>query len=510
VHAVRADDGTDSVAVRADDGTDSVAAVAHHYAQAGSAADPGRALAAAVAAAAQAEARYAHGTAAELYQQAVDALDRLPPGSRNGTDEARLDLLRRRITALLWSDASVAANRLTEQALELAERVAARTGSRQWSIAVLSALDVSLPWLTRDYEVRHDRRVAVLDEVLSAGTGTEPLDPATRCRLLRVLARELGPGDPEDRARPAAEQAVALARTLGDPEQLAGSLGVVISTVVAEFDPDLKLQIARELQQLGDAHGLPTAQVLARSCLVQLAMVRTDLAEALRHAEAAAGLAERYQLAQAATTALMARATIAHARGQLAEAAELHQVAATAARRHGAVDADRIALLGEVALRTTRGGLAELEPVARVLYQQLGATAADLLALCLLDAGRDAEAAEVFRTGDRPRADYLYVLRLAYQAKAAVGVRAADRAEELIEELRPFAGQLGGAGNASFTVGPIAQDLGDLALLAGRPEQAREFYVTALDVALTCGNPVWIGAAERALAGVRATSDPSR
>jgi hypothetical protein len=177
--------------------------------------------------------------------------------------------------------------------------------------------------------------------------------------------------------------------------------------------------------------------------------------------------------------------------------------AAQSRRAHGSVDAEGLALLSLFTLRLTAGRLAELVPALQALHQVFGAMAADPLALALDASGRRAEAERIYRSGGWPRPDFFQVLLIALRGMAAVAVGARDDAPAIRERLLPFADQLAGGGTGSFIVGPVGQVLGDLALLLGRPDEAREHYQRALDLCRRIRSPIW---AETASASLRKLS----
>ncbi len=469
------------------------AALAHHYAAAESASTARLAVDASVTAAELASSRYAHDTAARLYRRALDCLDLVPVAQRPVGDEERSALYCRLVPALLWSGNAAAAEAALQEGLDLAER----SHRPDLAIAVLRTADLPLPWLTRRYGELNPDKVAALRRALAS----PDLDPLTRSQLLCVLVREQG-ADDAYAVRPEALEAVELARGLHDATQLGSALGVLAGIVIAEYEPDLKRAIVEEMLELCRHHDLPGTLVLAHQILMQLAMVTGDFPELSRQVALASALAERYQVVQVMDTCLLVRAAIEHRAGRLDDAERLYLLGTESIKAHGSLDGDGLQMLALCTVRMTAGRLAEMVPVAERMFRDFGPVAADIYALVLLAADRPDEARRAYQAGGWPRADFFQVLRTTVRGMAAVGLGMVEDAAAIRDRLLPFADQVAGSGTGAFLLGPVAEVLGDLALLLGRPDQAHEHYRQALELCRRIDAPLWAARAQASLAAV--------
>lgn len=70
-------------------------------------------------------------------------------------------------------------------------------------------------------------------------------------------------------------------------------------------------------------------------------------------------------------------------------------------------------------------------------------------------------------------------------------------------DLLPFADRIAGAGTSGFALNPIGRALGKLALLLGRPADARRHFEQARTVTELCGSQPWLDQIEADLAKLR-------
>jgi DNA-binding SARP family transcriptional activator len=470
--------------------------LAHHYAQAGTAATAARAVETSTRAGELATARYAHAAAARLHRQALASLDRLP--DQPARLDERIAVYCRLVPALIWSGNARGANAAQDEALDLVEAA----GRDDLAARFLAACDEPMPWLTRGYADPDRRLAAVLHRLLAR----DDLDASQRCSLLCVLVEEMGPHDPAG-LRPAAEQAVVLARQLDDPVRLATALSVKGFVVAADLEPAVKDDVAAELEDLSERHDLPTSRLLAEFYRMGTDLTRGDLAALRDRVERVGVLAERHQMIQALDTVGMVRSMLLHVAGRLAEAEDGYLATTASIDAHGSLDAAAMRGLALFTLRLTSGRVAELVPVLERMSAEFGPLVADLHVVALAAAGDRARAAAVYRTGIEPRRDFFHVLLTTMRGMATVAVGAVDDAAAVRAGLLPHAGQVAGAATASFVAGPVAHVLGDLDLLLGDVEAARAHYRQALDLCTRLEAPLWAASATAALARLPATPE---
>ncbi|MFC0450996.1 BTAD domain-containing putative transcriptional regulator [Rhodococcus jostii] len=470
-----------------------VAALAHHFTEALSATTARQALDHNVAAAAQAADRYAHDAEIGFLDNALRAADRLPPDASASVDE-RVELLTELSRTQLAAGSGLAGSRSRNRALAIA-RDAGRT---DLAIRALAFVDTPTPWINRRYGAVDAAVVEQIETLLR----DEDLEPAMRCRLLVTLVHEIGAEDHE-RTGSAVREAEALARDLDDPVLL----GLVLSAVHAGTgSPTSTLGdhvIGDELLRIGDETQLPVFTMLGHHLLAEIASGNGDIPAIEHHMSIQSELADRYRFQQAQATRQMSRAMVAHLTGDL-DAAEQHYVRGHELMTRAGLDADSVFALSVFTLRLTEGRVGELEPVIATIDSAAADVIVDLHALTLLANGKPDRAREVRRDHRPVRRDFFHSLMMSLRGIVVAGLGERGEAESVYTELSPYSGQIGGGDTAAFVVGPVDTILGDLALLLGRPEEARTHYAAALALAERCGCPAWVAAAR-----TRVTTHPS-
>jgi hypothetical protein len=332
---------------------------------------------------------------------------------------------------------------------------------------------------------------------LLESAATRIVPPATRARLIARLARELL-GDPSaaKRRRQLIDEAVTLARMVGDP---ATTAAVLDCRLHALWDPAAvvdRLTTASEIVEHGRAAG--DAAVERRGLFWRF----TALAEMgdLDAAEAAlAGYARAGELdgdAEAAVVVLARQAMLATIRGRFHLAEKLTAEMADRGHRAGLSDTDRLVASLNGRLATLRGDVASQVEVLQTLARRLPghffeATAARALA----ESGREAEATlELDRLmpavlgGSGPR----WVGALADLAMVASGRGERPDAQALYDALYPFRGRLVVWGGANTITGPVDDYLGRLAARLGRSMDAAEHFDHAIDLEQRLGALPWL------------------
>ncbi|MEV0378665.1 BTAD domain-containing putative transcriptional regulator [Nonomuraea sp. NPDC050643] len=457
-----------------------VAALAHHYTA--SAADPGKAVRYTRLAAEQAERRFAHHEAAALWQQALDACA--------GDPRERLDLTLSLVSALAATGRLGTARAYREGAV----RDVRPLDDPHLLAQVIVSFDVPTFWSNREYGTFDAELVAAVEEALDR---LPPGDGGTRCRLLTALGYELE-GEPGERGYLASQEAVAMARRLGERHLLVLALNGRLHQSFRYGGTAERERIGAELLSLSGSD--VTVEVLGHLVLMQTAVNRADLDAADRHAARAAHLAGLYDL----PLTLAVTGFYDGLRAALAgdhEGAESHyRTAAELAGRLGMWQHEvGIHLLARYGLHLMRGDLTPLLPVVEPFtttgtWQE---QARELYALALCHAGRDAEARAVVPAEPRPlRRDYFWHVLTAVRGLLGVAIGDRGRAEAAYEALLPFSAEpVGGTGY--LAVWPTAQVLGELAVYLERP--AGPHFREALAVGERAGVRPWIEAARNGL-----------
>jgi DNA-binding SARP family transcriptional activator len=430
-----------------------VEALAHHLLRAEDQVPAADVVPVVCAAARSAERRSAPHRAADLWQAAADALERLPGVDDRLALEVRTGLIR----ALAVTGGLADARRLRAEAVTVAERL----GDPRVTAAVLGASDVPAIWTTPDDEALSTRLTEVAERTLAA----LPADaPGERARLLVTIAMQRR-ADEGPRGGEAAWEAERIARALGDPALLAAALNgrFLQSFARAGLAPE-RARIGEELLALsaGDP-ALATTEVLGHLVLLQARSALADLAAADRHAAAADAVAERHGLPVVGVFTAWYAALRAALAGRRDEARVAYRAAATRLMGTGMSGLEP----GLLPLALLTVDLPDLDVGA-----DGGPYEPWVRPLAHLARGDVAGARAALRAApDSPR-DLLFELRTCLLATAAVRLGERERAERLYAQLLPAVDELAGAGSGLVSLGPVAGYLADLAALLGRADRA--------------------------------------
>ena len=405
--------------------------------------------------------------AAELFERALAALEL----AERPRPQQRCELLLAVGEARMAASDVPAARTAYQQAGELARRI----GSSE--ALARAGLGLGLEFTSG---IVDPVQVGLLEEALAAlGEADSPL----RARVLAGLARALVSTPQVERRLALSEDAVQMARRLGDPATLAAVLFgrhlAIWGSERAEVAGE-RLAIATEAvglaEQIGDRAMALRGRGLRRIDLLELgdlAGYDADLAAAERAAEELRQLRYRWQLPLAhATRALLA--------GRFAQAEELMEQGLAVGRRAGDQAVGNYYTGVIATLRFMQGRLGELIELLRDAATRFPAMVVfrTALAAALAEAGRaDQARVEVERlaAGDLaavPR-DPAWSFSLASLALACYHLGEAEIAVKLHGRLEPYADRNIVTGRVgAICLGPAAYFLGLLDLTLGLPEQA--------------------------------------
>ena len=315
-----------------------------------------------------------------------------------------------------------------------------------------------------------------------------PGDCVERVRLLGRLAQALYWAPETERACVLSEEALAIARRLGDPTALAYALD---SRHVVLWDPD-HLDEGRAIAEVMLELGRRTADRDVQ--LEALAWLITDTLESdpldvvdgfiAEHARIASELRQPYHLWY--TEAL--HAMRAHLDGRFEEAAALCEKAYSYGRSSHGENALQTYLVQTMFIKLDSGHLEDLIDGLRTYVEAspLPAWHAALaLALAGLDRREEAlEQVEWFaRRGfqNSIRRDCVWMTSMTALARAVAHFDDATHADELYGMLLPFRERVCVVGGAVLCLGPVSRLLGMLARTAHRPGLALEHFAEALE-----------------------------
>ena len=326
--------------------------------------------------------------------------------------------------------------------------------------------------------------IALLEEALAAlAAAPAPApqaaaggDPA-RWLLSASLARELADGPSADLPR-----AVGLARAAVDGARLAGAAGVLAYALFALAD--VRWEPGTAAERLGLAGELAAAAAAAGETELVLEAHLARLVALLELGDPAftlelgtfTRLAEQAAIPRYLYLARSRQATAASLTGPLETADELIAAAGAYGERIGEPDSWAVESSQLAGLAYLRHDWTRLSGVAAARGQPPTppSFAWHERAWRLVEAGdRDGAAALVAAAPAVPAGyRWRHTAMLAGNAELAAAVADRPRCAALYDQLRPRAGEFAVVGAAVFTTGPVALQLGLLAAVLGRPDDA--------------------------------------
>jgi len=349
-------------------------------------------------------------------------------------------------------------------------------------------------------------RVAALEAAVAAAGTT---GASVRARLLATLGLELVYTAQRARRVRLSDEAVALARQLGDPAVLAHVLLPRFFTIMALSTLEERLADTAELLEVTDRIGDPVLVFLARWQRARVLLEAGDVpsaADELGRAESLSGELGQPTFRWMAMTLRVGHVLLA---GRLAAADRLIDEEYALGSATGQPDAMAFLVVQRVLLRYEQGRLEELEPLLTGLLPRFPAVPglASYVALFHTEAGRLREAREVIEPlaasgfelpADAPQLNFLTVV--------AEVLRALDDRElagVLYDVLLPAATHFSVAGGV--TTGCTAYHLGVLATMLGRFPEAEAHFGFAAATYESVGAPAHLGRTRSEWARMRLT-----
>ena len=457
-------------ALRGADEDAPLGALARHFLNAAPLGTAQRAVRYATRAAQQAQALFAHHDALAFYEQALAAI---------GADPAQR--AERQALRLAAADAASRAglDRRACELLLLAARDARARGDRHALLRAALGYYLLRPNLVeRDPETR-----PLLEEALAALDDGDSRGRATLLGLLAAVREDDGTG-----ARDAtAEEAIAMARRLDDPQVLATALLARHLVAVGPDSTRTRLALADEALALA-GRGAVLTEHLARAARVHALLELGDVGGAVAEIEHMTVAADRLKEPERQWQVLVRRATVALLEGRFDDGARL-ATEALATRRNASDPAvlQNFVLQMFLARRDT-GQHGGLEGSLRWLVEQTPESSmwSCVLAVFLADSGRVEETRDVF---ERIAARGFAVLAgesnapalLSWMARVATFLWDEPRARELYPLLLPYAERnvvLGASSQACL--GSAHRYLGLLAATCGDVAGAERHYLAAI------------------------------
>jgi AAA ATPase-like protein len=424
-----------------------------------------------------------------------DALDRLEPHAAVGWFERALELhgdaADRRRAELLIGLGSARRQRgepAFRETLLDAARLANELGETE--LLVAAALANTRGFVSASGTV-DEERVATLRAALAAlGDG----DSRERALLLAILAAELSFAPGFEQRLALSDDAVAVARRLGDAATLCRVLSARFVPIWVPETLQERLDGAAESVAIADELGDPLTQFAAIHWhgvgLVQAGRME----EAIRAVQREHTLAARLGEPTARWLAAYDEANLAIVAGRLEQAEQLAQTALELGTESGQPDAFPFHANQLTNIRHEQGRLAELQPmIAEVVTANPGIPGfRALLALACTEGDLQAEAARLL--ADEPLAelprDVAWLAAQVIWAHVCAAVGDAERAGEQYERLAPFAEQIAFTGVSAW--GDVDHALGRLAALRGAHDMAARHFGASTERYARAGAPVWL------------------
>ncbi|HSK60323.1 MAG TPA: AAA family ATPase, partial [Actinomycetospora sp.] len=346
--------------------------------------------------------------------------------------------------------------------------------------------DVATLWSTRPSDEDNGPSVARLQELLGA---VDPADRALRVELLLALAHECEPWLLEV-GRPAAAEALAIARELDDPRLLCRALDVEYLHTFAVPDPDHHRRTGEEMLAVATRAGLPEHRALAHLVLSAEAVGRGALDEARRHLDGASGTATGGLLPVLLLSIALFGATLDLVHGHT-EAARVAfddltaRLAATGDPNGRVIRAWAMTTLA-VAAGDASPMLGELEDIAA----RDPALVAVLLVHARLDAGQPERARTMWPLPPLAR-EGTWLLDTALQCLAAARLGDAAVLRRTRDDLTPWRDRLVHTVNGQLVLAPVDLILARAALAAGEQGEAGEALDRADALAARLDAPHW-------------------
>ena len=481
--------------------------LAHHFCQAAPAGDREEAVRYARRAAANALRMFAYEDAARNLQLALEVMEMIPATSDAERCEVLIDLGAAFRQVEDYDRAEPAFLRAAEYARRLGRSAdGAAIGPGLLARAALGYSDCFLGARLWAVDLRC---ILLCREALHAIGDAET---SLRARLMASFARCLYTTGEREEQEALSRDAIAMARRAGDGAAIASTLTAAHFALWRPDNAAERLEIGRELQQLGDALDDP-ALVLDSGyvrlvALLELGDAKGTAREMTAHDELAAVVGRPYDRWVVAFRAAMS----AILSGRLDEAQALAEQARALGERGHVPDAGPVYGIQNFAIRWLQGRLDEMDRAVVIPGASIAPVLRCGLAVILSEVGHmDAARAQFEGLIHEHRttipADPLWTVAMVLLSEACCNLGDRDRASELYEVLLPLAGRTVVVAQAVTSYGPVDFFLGRLAAVAGRRDTAAAHLDAAMAIARTTNARPWLARAQYERAALMATSE---
>jgi len=465
-----------------------LAQLAHQFFAAGPAGDPARALEYARRAGEHAAGQLAYEEAARLYELAIRVLGTAGPTNEATRCELMLALAETRLRAGNEEEA--------KDTLLGAADVARRIGDSE----ALGRAALNYGGLTVWMAARADPRlIPLLEEALASLPDS---DSALRAKLMARLACAVRDQPDRDRRLPLSEEAVAMARRIGDPRTLAYVLDGLCIILTDPGSLEGFTETAREVvalaEQLGEPERAFTGNLYLACSLLQVGDVegmRRTLRTMTRIGEELKEPTYRWGSREFEAALALFEGRFDAAEGLMLDAYEVGRHA----QRFNALSGYR---LQRFLLHRERGGLERWESDLRTgatetpSYHILRSALANLC----VEIGRAESARAVFEELARDDFEQVYydeefLASMTLLAEVCLSLGDLERAERIHKLLKPHA-ERNAFGLIEIVLGAVARPLGLLAGALGRTEEAVAHLEQAVEINARMGARPWVAHAK--------------
>lgn len=447
-------------------------------------------------AATRAAAQLAYDEAVPHLRTALDLIARVGPAPGR-----RVALLLDLGTALLHSADATGAGESFEAAARLARDDGDADGVARAALGFGAGLG--------GFEIRvfDQRQIGVLEEALAI---VPEGDSGLRSRLLARLAVALSFVADHSRRVDLADEAVQMARRVGDVEALASALAAHCDAIAGPAFVEARIAEATEIVELARSIGRRELELLGRRLLVVARFEQGDRVGLQEEVDGYATLADAIGLPLYTWYAELWRGALALVDGRFEDALAANARVEAVGHAGYSRNAQILAWVQRFVIARDQGRLDEIMPevVASMTTdpELLGNPGSQATMACLRAIAGEHDAAEpaldAIASGllDRMPVDSEWLPAVCSIAEAAWLCRHVDAARVLYDAMAPYADLWGIEGIGTGTHGAVHRHLGLLAATVGDLDPARDHLAAALDAHRRFGAPVLTARVEADLA----------
>ncbi len=463
-----------------------LAEIAHHFLEAATEEDVGKAVDYARRAGDRAATLLAYEEAARLYLMALEALDL----GRRTDDHARCDLL------LCLGDSEARGGDLAaaKEAFLRAAQLARQLGSPQQLARAALGYGGRFAW----FRAGGDRRLIALLEAALAALPSG--DSVLRARVLGRLAGALRDDPVPERRAALTREAVEIARRLGDRATLAYSLEATYAALSWPADTAQWLETIKELTRLAEQVGDSEQVFIGRLHEIAVSMVRGELHAVPAQLRRALAVAEELRQPAQMWGLAITRGMLAAFAGRIEEADEWLQKAAELGAGAQGLDATFYSVMNlqEWTVRRAQGRLAEVEQSVAGFLEEHPSWH---LLRCVLasihsELGHEQQARDELELIARDDFASLHLgtewfFSASLLAEVCAFLGDSLRAARLYELLSPYA-NFNVISHPEVALGSASRYLGILAATIGRWDDAARHFEHALSMNTRIGARPWV------------------